>query len=630
MMPAGVRESRLTFAALALILGSFWLRLTLFSDVELGLDGLVSVGMAYLDPGRLLEFSAADVHPPLYPLLLRGWLGLAGESFPTARWLSIAAGILAVALIYRLLAGLISRRVALSALALLSVAPSVLYVSATARDFVVGLLLSVCTWWLLVPREFGGGRTSAGPVWRVLVVAVTATAMLTWYFHAISLAIQLVVFWKSRRRVVASLAIGGLLPVPWFAAVAFSVVSRYALFHQMTNESGSGAVTVSAYLNEAGKALLGLAPFNVWAGWLTAPWLLLSVLGLILLARRRSLTMSLALSLGVAAGVLLTVGLALVWGGVDFASRYFVVGQVFGAAAIAVAIDSLRRNSNRFAALVLIMLPGLLSYLNFQELKVLDGPRTVLQSRLESEVVDGDRLLFDNLEDFAYFRLSDRRSTPAMVFHTDGSGPWIDSSFDDALRFFLDSERPDGSVWWISHRGNTRRQTVDFEMALLKDRRPFSRKEVGGLLVERFRPSTEWTRVDSVFGGVMRLQAVSLPAAGTCGSLPIVLRWQAAQETTEDYAVYVQISDSSGLRVGLSDSEPAEYQRPTSAWRAGDTIYDLHWVMLQGSPPAGNYDVVVGVVGDEDALTTSSGARMLKVGTIQIEKSCAEAARGGA
>jgi hypothetical protein len=258
----------------ALVLLAFWLRLTLFAPREMGLDGLISVGMAFLDPARLLAFSSVDVHPPLYPFLLSGWLRVAGETFPAARWLSVASGVVAIALVYRLLLGLASRRTALAALLVLAVAPSTLYVSATVRDFVVGLLLSVVTWWLLAPREFGGAR-GQGPGWQALVVAVTAAALLTWYFHAISLALQLAVFRRAGRRLIAPLVLGGLVAAPWYAYAAFRVVSRYTLFREMTQAGSSDTVTLTAYLNEAGRALLGLLPGDLWSGWLVLPWVAL-------------------------------------------------------------------------------------------------------------------------------------------------------------------------------------------------------------------------------------------------------------------------------------------------------------------------------------------------------------------
>ena len=72
-------------AVIALLGLGWWLRLTILARTELGLDGLLSVGIAHLRPLEILDFSLRDVHPPLYYLLLSLWLHLTGPSFPAAR-----------------------------------------------------------------------------------------------------------------------------------------------------------------------------------------------------------------------------------------------------------------------------------------------------------------------------------------------------------------------------------------------------------------------------------------------------------------------------------------------------------------------------------------------------------------
>ncbi|NJN94693.1 MAG: hypothetical protein HC875_11665 [Anaerolineales bacterium] len=70
---------------------------------------------------QLLALTAIDIHPPLYYLLLQGWLGLTGFGAETARFFSVVAGtalIPAVALLGRRLLG---RRVSLVAAGIIAV-----------------------------------------------------------------------------------------------------------------------------------------------------------------------------------------------------------------------------------------------------------------------------------------------------------------------------------------------------------------------------------------------------------------------------------------------------------------------------------------------------------------------------
>src|SRR5512141_2754255 len=50
----------------------------------------------------VLDNLAHDRHPPLYFVALRGWRSLAGDSPLVLRYLSIAAGLLTVAVTYRI------------------------------------------------------------------------------------------------------------------------------------------------------------------------------------------------------------------------------------------------------------------------------------------------------------------------------------------------------------------------------------------------------------------------------------------------------------------------------------------------------------------------------------------------
>ncbi|HVU09648.1 MAG TPA: glycosyltransferase family 39 protein, partial [Phototrophicaceae bacterium] len=75
------------------------------------------------DPTQVVGIVAADRHPPLYFAALSVWRLAAGDTHITLRFLSIAAGLLLVALVYRLAADVFGRRAGLFAALLFAALP---------------------------------------------------------------------------------------------------------------------------------------------------------------------------------------------------------------------------------------------------------------------------------------------------------------------------------------------------------------------------------------------------------------------------------------------------------------------------------------------------------------------------
>ena len=112
----GVR-ARLTIHNLLLgfiLLLAFALRLTGLADRSIWWDEGIGVWLARMPVLESIRWTAGDVHPPLYYVLLRGWWLLVG-AFPEGsefvlRFPSVMFSFLAVPLIYRLGKVLAQRR----------------------------------------------------------------------------------------------------------------------------------------------------------------------------------------------------------------------------------------------------------------------------------------------------------------------------------------------------------------------------------------------------------------------------------------------------------------------------------------------------------------------------------------
>ena len=92
------------------------------------------------------EHAAFDVHPPLYFMLLHGWIGLFGEGILSIRSLSAVAGIATVGLGVCLVDRLATRRAAIIAGVLLALLPTAVRYSQEVRMYsLLGLLLIATT-----------------------------------------------------------------------------------------------------------------------------------------------------------------------------------------------------------------------------------------------------------------------------------------------------------------------------------------------------------------------------------------------------------------------------------------------------------------------------------------------------
>jgi hypothetical protein len=99
-------------------------------------------------------------------------------------------------------------------------------------------------------------------------------------------------------------------------------------------------------------------------------------------------------------------------------------------------------------------------------------------------------------------------------------------------------------------------------------------------------------RVYVRYGNAIRLQGYRWWTVGT--DLQVTLRWEALEEPSADYRVFVHLLNTAGEIVRQYDAAPCNWQCPTSQWRAGDIIRDQAIIPLWGLPP-GEYRLAVGL-----------------------------------
>jgi hypothetical protein len=220
----------------------------------------------------MLETLRADVHPPLYYLLLAAWRPLAGDGEIALRTLSIAlylAAGLAIAWFSRRLFGGSSWP---TAAALLLASPLALVAAQYVRMYSLLLLAGTFSTgaWLLLNRRTGGERR----MW-LLYIAANACGVFThvWFFFQLlgQGVAQLVLYpplrlWRFAAAVAVSLAPLGVLWLP----VLVDQVGRTSQALAWVPEPGVGLLG-EALLLQAGLACL-LAPLPLWLAWRRKPW----------------------------------------------------------------------------------------------------------------------------------------------------------------------------------------------------------------------------------------------------------------------------------------------------------------------------------------------------------------------
>ena len=216
---AGVNQgspvSRWAFLAWAglIVAAALVLRLYRIGAQELWLDEAFSWYMATTP--KLLRALSIENTPPLYYLLLRAWVRVAGESEAALRLLSAVAGTLFVAAVLWAGRELFDTRVALWSGGAAALAPLHIYYSQEARAYAWLVLLLLLTHVLL----WRALRQNTWPCWA-LVTASALLALYTHYFAILGLLPGAFLLWvwpgKARwRRYGAAMLGSGLGFLPW-------------------------------------------------------------------------------------------------------------------------------------------------------------------------------------------------------------------------------------------------------------------------------------------------------------------------------------------------------------------------------------------------------------------------------
>jgi 4-amino-4-deoxy-L-arabinose transferase-like glycosyltransferase len=321
-----------------------------------GLDEEFTLSIASQSPLDVIADSAAeDTHPPLYYLVLHGWMELAGDSRVAIRTPSLLFGVAAVGVLFLLGRALAGTRAGLVAAFLLALSPLHATYSQEARNYA---LLSLAAG--LSCLAFVHALRSATRAASAGYVAATALLLYTHVYGLFVVAAQLVVLavclhrerWRGRRRWAVLTGSVGLLFLPWLVVLAL----------QTGEELEGGADANLAWLEEPRLRWLGGTLVRYAGSW-AAAGLLAAVFALAAadLARRRLPPRLRPLGLAVLLpGVWLLFSTAVPWVVsklfvAAYQVKYTIAGLLAFCLLAALAADAPRSRTLRAAALACVV-----------------------------------------------------------------------------------------------------------------------------------------------------------------------------------------------------------------------------------------------------------------------------------
>lgn len=574
-------------------------------------DEGISVYLAHQSVAAILADRAADVHPPLYFLLLKGWTAFVGPSAAAGRLFSVLPATLAVPALMALGARMAGRRAGRAAGLLMALGAFQVQHAQEIRMYsLVPLVALLATAWLVHVRATAGGPGRAIG-WVAYAVAIAAGAWLHYYalavplFHAVALAAggeRRAAVW---RRWLASQTVAAALFAPWLTRVAGRIAGNAAGKAAAESDPNLGLVDFTGrYLTAVGTGEAGLAPDGVTrmvAGALIG----LAVIGAVRWWRGAPSRAPVSVAWPLAwLGIPLAAGFAVnLWLPFDAFARLlaFAAPAFYLLAAAGVASLGRGRAARAAQAGLVIALLGLPLWR--WQARPVDGaedPRPLVAA-LAAEARPADVVITDFPWQTGFLLAGWPPGVPPPRWYMAPGAAW--GAEPGRMEGDLDALMgAHARLWYPGYQALGRTTGRNVEGFLAAHAFPAADQWFGLTRLQLFGSGATPVApaaapLPARFEGGIALAAADVgPADPRPGDiLAVALHWRADAAPRERLTVFVHVVDTGGRLVAQHDAEPAGGSRPTDAWHTGEAIADRHGVSLPADAPRGPLRVIVGL-----------------------------------
>ncbi len=597
--------------------------------------------------GQLLALTAADIHPPLYYLLLKAWLALTGLGPETARLFSVAAGTLLIPTTAALGRQLLGRRAAPLAAAVTALAPPAVYYAQEVRMYGLVTLLGVLSSYFL-------SRWAMTPRRRFLwgYVLTAAAALYTMYYAAFLLLAHLAFLLYShpspaepdfdnkhengetpptppglRRHSHRSntqhatrntpllhllppfIAIG-LLYLPWVIYAGPKLLDYISNKREVEGYAALGPLRF-AWEHLAAFGLGHLPPELAALPWLALPALLAVALGLWAIRHRhRAVLLPFTLFGPLLAGFLVNLLF-------PFTPRFFERTLLLAAPAfwllLAAGLGWLWQRQRIAAGLLAgaALAPALVGLFTFFTL-----PRTPAEDyrpllrQIAARATPADTLLASYQWQLGFYHAYLPAPLP-RIFSVPGWGQgWSADAGNagqltaDLTAIFAQSPR----LWFPAYQAGGHIWEDEAEAAIARLGYP--------ALLRWYGPQTKLTLAGAPQQPEQAIppanfdDALNLTAATVGGEafqagrdvIPVTLNWQKTGDAPGEYLVSLRLADAAGRTWASRDSHPQAGQTRFSQLSTGDTLTDPHGLLTPAGAPPGRYRLLLSLRRVGDAL----------------------------
>lgn len=571
---------------------------------------------------QLIALTAADIHPPLYYLLLKGWFGLMGVGPEAARLLSVLIGTLLIPVLFVLGRRLFGARVGVIAAAIAALMPMAIYYAQEVRMYGLVTLLGAASTYFLVRWQQHIEKPSAGRVYLLGYIATMTAALYTMYYAAFIVLFQLlytlIVYLRSASRhlnrvltLAGPFLLVGLLYLPW---VIYATPRLLDYIDNKRNVEGYAPLGLARFFSDHIIAFsLGHLPDYMldyaWVALIAAGLALVGLVFAFLKRPRSALLLCLYLLTPLTIGYLVN----LLY---PFTPRYFERTLLLAAPAfwllIAVGLGWLWARHYLFlglatAGLLLVTLVSLFSFYNWPRYPAEDY--RPLLADISAQVTPEDTVLASYQWQLGLYRAYLSAPRPHL-FPVPGWGRDWSAAAGGSARLTADltaifEQSP--RLWFPAYQASGHIWEDEAEQAIADLGYP--------ALLEWYSPQTKLTLAGS---GQMPMKPAEAVNFGDRLSLieaevgdevfetgrdiiPIRLVWQKTANLGSEHRVSLRLADAAGRTWTTRDSYPQAGHAFFTDLDIGGLLTDHHGLLTPAGAPPGLYRLLLSVRRIDDA-----------------------------